>query len=124
MKRVLLVGLDPDTVDFSDPSLPPGLDAQKIRTGINVALADMTAHGWVAHSCLVTPDDTAPSTLERYLAANSYDCVVIGAGIRLPKNRLNLFEVLLNTVHRNAAAAAIAFNIRPEDSADAAARWI
>ena len=24
MKRVLLVGFDPATVDFSDPALPPG----------------------------------------------------------------------------------------------------
>ena len=27
MKRVLLVGLDPATVDFSDPALPPGMTA-------------------------------------------------------------------------------------------------
>ena len=30
MKRVLFVGQEPDTVDFSDPALSPGLDAEKI----------------------------------------------------------------------------------------------
>ena len=37
-----------------------------------------------------------------------------------------MFEAvwLFNAVHRAAPDAAIAFNTRPEDSADAAARWL
>ena len=31
MTRILLVGYDPDTVDFSDPALPPGMTAEKVR---------------------------------------------------------------------------------------------
>lgn len=62
--------------------------------------------------------------VERQLAAASYDCVVIGAGVRLPPQRLALFEVVINAVHKAAPAAAIAFNTRPEDSADAAGRWL
>jgi hypothetical protein len=34
MARILLVGLDPETVDFSDPALPPGMTVEKIRAGI------------------------------------------------------------------------------------------
>ena len=34
MTRVLLLGLDPDTVDFSDPALPPGMTVEKVRAGI------------------------------------------------------------------------------------------
>jgi hypothetical protein len=49
---------------------------------------------------------------------------VIGAGVRLPPNRLALFEAVVNAVHRAAPSAAIAFNTRPDDSADAAARWL
>ena len=30
MTRVLLVGQEPETVDYSDPALPPGMDAKKI----------------------------------------------------------------------------------------------
>ena len=38
MTRILLVGYDPETVDFADPALPPGMTAEKIRAGIEVAL--------------------------------------------------------------------------------------
>ena len=31
MTRVLFVGQKPETVDFSDPSLPPGFNAEKSR---------------------------------------------------------------------------------------------
>ena len=44
MKRVVLIGLDPATVDFSDPALPPGMTAEKIHAGVKLALADF-AHG-------------------------------------------------------------------------------
>jgi len=124
MKRVLLVGLDPATVDFSDPALPPGMSAEKIHTGVKVALADMAKRGWEADNCFINPDETAAPVVERRLAEGCYDCVVIGAGVRLPSSRLVLFEALVNAIHRAAPGAAIAFNTRPEDTGAAAARWI
>jgi hypothetical protein len=124
MKRVLLVGLDPATVDFSDPALPPGMTAEKIHAGINLALTNMTERGYLAENCFINPDETAVPTVERRLADDRYDCVVIGAGVRLPPNRLILFEALVNTIRRAAPQTAIAFNSRPEDTGAAAARWI
>ena len=44
------------------------------------------------------------------------------AKLRHPK--LLLFEMLINAVHKAAPWASIAFNTRPEDTADAAARWV
>ena len=119
MRRVLLVGLDPATVDFSDPALPPGMSAEKIHAGVRVALADMAERG-----CFINPDETAAPAVERGLAEGRYDCVMIGAGVRLPPSRLVLFEALVNAIHRAAPGAAIAFNTRPEDTGAAAARWI
>ena len=58
------------------------------------------------------------------LATTTYDCVVIGAGIRLPPKSLSLLETAINAVHKAAPYASIAFNTRPEDSAEAAARWL
>ena len=124
MKRVLFVGLDPTTVDFSDPALPPGMTAEKIHAGVKLALADFAARGWDPQNCFIRADETAIPTIERSLAGNVYDCVVIGAGVRLPRNRLELFEAVVNVIHRMAPQAAIAFNTRPEDSGEAAARWI
>jgi hypothetical protein len=124
MKRVLLIGFDPASVDFSDPALPPGMTAEKIRAGVDMALADMAARGWVGECCYIKPDETAAPAVKAQLTASHYDGVVIGAGVRLPPRGLVLFEAVLNAIHRAAPHAAIAFNTRPEDSAVAAARWI
>jgi len=124
MKHVVLVGLDPATVDFADPALPPGMTAEKIHAGVKLALADFAARGWHGQNCFINPDETAGATVERCLAGHVYDCVVIGAGLRLPPSRLVLFEAVVNAIHRAAPQAAIAFNTRPEDSGAAAARWI
>jgi len=124
MTRILLVGYDPDAVDFSDPALPPGMTAEKVRDGIAVAVKGFADRRWEADLCFIRPDETAGPTVERQLASTTYDCVVIGAGVRLPPRRLAVFEAVINAVHKAAPSAVIAFNTRPEDSADAAARWL
>jgi hypothetical protein len=124
MRRVLLVGYDPDTVDFSDPALPPGMTAAKIHAGVQVALKQMADRGWEADVCFIRPDQTAGPTVERQLAAKPYECVVVGAGVRLPPKRLAIFEAVINAIHKAAPTAVIAFNTRPDDSADAAGRWL
>jgi hypothetical protein len=53
-----------------------------------------------------------------------YDCVVIGGGLRLPPKGLLFFEMVVNAIHQGAPKAAIAFNTRPQDTAEAAARCI
>jgi hypothetical protein len=124
MKRILFVGYDPETVDFSDPALPPGMTAEKIHAGIAVAMTQFAERGWEADLGFIRPDESAGPTVERQLASKSYDCVVIGAGVRLPPRGLVLFEAVINAVHKSAPGAAIAFNTVPQDSADAAARWL
>jgi len=124
MTRVLLVGLDPETVDFSDPALPPGMTAERIRAGIAVAQKQFAERGWDGDIGMIRPDETAGPAVERLVAAKSYDCVVIGAGVRLPPRNLALLEVVINAIRKAAPGAAIAFNTRPDDSADAAARWL
>ena len=124
MKRVVLIGFDPATVDYSDPALPPGMNAEKIHAGVKLALTDIAGRGWHPEICFIKPDETAVPTIERCLADNTYDCVVIGAGVRLPPSRLAVFEAVVNAVHCAAPRAAIALNTRPEDSGAAAARWI
>jgi hypothetical protein len=124
MIRLLFVGQKPETVDFSDPALPPGFDAEKINAGIAVALAKIEERGWQCDPCMIAPDETAEPMLEKQLLSAGYDCVVIGAGLRLPPKSLALFERVVNVVHKVAPSAAIAFNTRPEDTAEAAARQI
>jgi len=124
MTRVLFVGQKPETVDFSDPAIPPGFNAEKINAGIAVAAEKVAERGWRGDLCMIAPDDTGVALLEQQLASAAYDCVVIGGGLRLPPKSLALFEQVVNAVHKAAPHAAIAFNTRPEDTAEAAARWV
>jgi hypothetical protein len=120
--RVLMVGYEPEVVDFSDPALPPGLSAEKIRQGIKVALEDMSSRGWTAEQCFIRPDDQAGPILKQMLTSGSYDCLVIGAGVRSWPRHLPVFEILINTAREAAPKVPIAFNTRPEDSGDAVER--
>jgi len=124
MTRVLLLGLDPETVDFSDPALPPGMSVEKVHAGIAVAQRQFAERGWEGDVGFIRPDETAGPAVERLLTSKSYDCVVIGAGVRLPPRGLALFEVVINAIRKASPGTAIAFNTRPDDSADAAARWV
>jgi hypothetical protein len=123
MTRILYVGQKPETVDFTDPSLPPGFDAEKINAGIAVGVKKIEEHGWKGDTCMITPDAAGSAMLEQALASG-YDCVVIGGGMRLPPKGLVLFETVVNIIHRSAPNAKIAFNTRPEDTADAVARQV
>ena len=124
MMRVLFVGQIPETVDYSDPALPPGLNAEKIYAGIDVAAAKIAEKGRLGDICNIAPDDDGIATLEKQLASAAYDCVVIGGGLRLPPKGLLMFEKVVNSIHKTAPGAAIAFNTRQEDTAEAADRWV
>lgn len=124
MPRVLLIGYAPDAVDFSDPALPPGIDAGKIAAGIEVGLQQIQDKGWQADFCAIQPDETIKEMIGQQLASAHYDCVVIGGGIRMSSRHLEQFEVVINAVCASAPGVPIAFNTRPEDSVDAAARWL
>jgi len=58
MTRILLLGYDPETVDFSDPALPPGRTTEKVHAGIAVAMKGFAERGWEADVCLIRPDET------------------------------------------------------------------
>ncbi|MGA9028312.1 MAG: hypothetical protein WB440_19815, partial [Steroidobacteraceae bacterium] len=74
----------PETVDYSDPALPPGLNAEKIYAGIDVAAAKIAEKGWLGDICNIAPDDDGIARLEKQLASTAHDCVVVGGGLRLP----------------------------------------
>jgi hypothetical protein len=87
MTRILSVGQKPETVDFSDPSLPPGFDAEKINAGIALGVSKIEERGWQGDTCMITPDAAGSALLESALKGAAYDCVVIGGGLRLPPQK-------------------------------------
>lgn len=119
---VLIVGIEPEAVDFTDPDLPPGMNAGKIAAGLADAQKQFADQGDRADLCLVQLDGSAEAAIVAQLGRAAYDCIVVGGGIRKPDRHLALFELVINLIHRHAPAAAIAFNTSPQDSAKAAAR--
>lgn len=124
-KRVLVIGEEPELMDYSNPAVPPGMSAEKVRAGLDASAERLNALGHHAELCLTAeePAAAAAAVVER-LRATRFDCVVIGAGIRVVPKNFTLFETLLNVVHEHAPQARIAFNSRPDDSDAAALRWV
>mgnify|MGYP001232502255 CR=1 FL=1 len=46
MARVLFVGQQPETVDFTNPVLPPCMNAERIHAGITPAVKHVAERGW------------------------------------------------------------------------------
>jgi hypothetical protein len=121
MKNVLAIGVDPALVDFSTvPQLTPEL----LRSHINSQIERLRGAGFEVTTCLIDLGETAEVVAARALHSARFDCVVIGAGLRVPAERLLLFERIINLVHRLAPNATICFNSNPSDTAEAVERWI
>jgi hypothetical protein len=124
MARVLLVGLDPDIVDYSKSPVP-GLTAAKVRAAVEADSAKLESLGCSVTSLYVDDGKTAEGALTTALSAGAYDCIMIGAGLRIVPPYFLLFEKLVNVVHRYAPALTkVCFNTNPSDTADAVLRWV
>ena len=122
--RVLLVGLEPDIVDYSKSPVP-GLTAAKVRTAVEADAAKLESLGYSVKSLYVDDGKTAEVALANALAAGGYDCIMIGAGLRIVPPYFLLFEKLINVIHRHAPASRkLCFNTNPADTADAVQRWV
>ena len=64
-RSVLIVGIAPEAVDLTDPSLPPGLTADEIRKGLENAQAQIAAAGDHADLCLIQPDSCDGAGLDQ-----------------------------------------------------------
>ena len=112
MPNVLVIGFDPDTI----PGFEPGAVAAQLDEGSR-RFAEL---GMVEERCLIgfgELDGVEVVIVER-LQKKQYDVVVVGGGIRKPPELLDLFQTVVNLVHRHQPQAAIAFNSGPTDSAD------
>ncbi len=125
-KSVLIIGLDPTLIDFSSPefSVVPGLDAAKVLAGLNADGEHLRSLGYDVGMCLTDFGETAEVMVLEELQQKPYDCVMIGAGVRVMPTHFLLFEKLINLVHANAPQAKFCFNTKPTDTAEAVQRWV
>ena len=127
-KSVLLVGLDPTLVDFSDPAsaASPDLTAARVMAGVTADQERLKAIGYEASICLIDFGETAESVVLAQLKQKQFDCIMIGASVREIPTHFILFEKLINLVHEHAPHARFCFNTKtkPSDVAEAVRRWI
>jgi len=122
--RVLLVGLDPDIVDYAKSPVP-GLTAEKVRAAVEADSAALEVLGYSVTPLYVDDGKTAEAVLADALTAGGYDCIMIGAGLRVVPPYFLLFEKLINVIHRHAPASTkLCFNSNPADTAEAVRRWV
>jgi len=121
---VLVVGLDPALIDFSQPGYPPGMSVAKVLAGMKSSEDELTRLGYGVQTCLTDFGDTAVAVVQTQLKRKRFDCVLIGAGVRTNPSHLMLFEQLINVVHEHAPQAKLCFNQLPSDIAEAVKRWV
>ena len=122
--RVLAMGLDPGVVDFSR-SLIPGLTKESLTAAIDAERVKLEALGYRVRMLLIDTGKTAEAVVRQALEQESYDCIMIGAGVRVAPDQFLLFEKLINVIHRHAGASTkICFNTRPDDTVEAVRRWV
>jgi len=59
-KRVLIIGQAPEMVDYTDPAIPRGMNAEKVRAGLDTALRSLRERGYEADVLLTTTEAAAP----------------------------------------------------------------
>jgi len=121
-KTVLAIGIEPALADYT---MLPGLTPELIRSYIDAQLSQLRALGYDVESCLIDLGETAGQVVTTALQSRQFDCIVIGAGLRLPPPRLPLFEMVINLIHAHASPSAkICFNTTLADTVEAVQRWV
>ena len=122
---VMILGLEPGLIDFSRPAYAghPGLDAGKVRAALEADAVHLCGLGYDAEFCLIDFGATAEAVVRARLRQKDFDCIMIGAGVRLIAENTELFEKLINVVHVHAPRATFCFNTAPSDTAAAVERW-
>jgi hypothetical protein len=123
MKQILIVGMNPNTIDFSKPGFLPGLTAEKVLSGLKAERENLKASGCDSEMFLIDSGSLELTPLANQLKSRHFDGVMVGAGVRLPPSNFILFEKIVNTVHESAPGTKIIFNTNPMDTAASISRW-
>lgn len=121
MKKFLLIGLNPESIDFSAPGVPAGMTAEKLLATITDVQKHFADQGEHLDNCKVKPDGSAEATVTAQLAHATYNCILIGGGIQQPQN-MEMFERIINSILRHAPGIPIGLVNLPKDAPETVAR--
>ncbi len=120
-KKIVSIGWNPEVVDFSKW---PGLTAEKLLATLEGDRDKLRSLGYEADILFIQDAESAYDTVINALNETTYDCILIGAGVRTIDEHFLVFEKLVNAVHQGAPSAKICFNTNPSDTAESVQRWI
>lgn len=121
-KSVLIIGEDLASIDFDSRDMPSGVTARSVHKGLDGSRERLIADGVHATILLTNGVDTIGAQVAEALTKRRY--VVIGAGLRVLPTMIEQFEILINTLYRDASQTRIAFDNEPSDSDTAARRQL
>jgi hypothetical protein len=123
-KKVLLIGIDSKLID-PNLSTATGWDANRVRAAAQDANKRLVELGYELQSCLLDPRGTDESVVSDTLSREKFDCIMVGAGVRVLSQNTILFEKIINTIHQKAPPSSkICFNTNPADTVKAILRWV
>ncbi|MEM1012217.1 MAG: hypothetical protein AAGI46_08345 [Planctomycetota bacterium] len=117
--RILLVGIEPDSVDYDKW---PDLTREKLIASGREVVEALTGAGYEPVSNLIDGSPESVDGVRQKLVELRPEVVVIGAGVRADPDRLALFEQLVNVVIAMSPTSRLAFNTRPWDTVEAVER--
>lgn len=123
-KKVLLIGIDSKLID-PNLSTATGWDANRVRAAAQDANKRLVELGYELQSCLLDPRGTDESVVSDTLSREKFDCIMVGASVRVLSQNTSLFEKIMNTIHQKAPPSSkICFNTNPADTVEAILRWV
>ena len=123
-KKVLLIGIDPKLID-PNLSTATGWDANPVQAAVQDANKRLVELGYELQSSLLDPGGTDESVVSDTLSREKFDCIMVGAGVRVLSQNTILFEKIMNTIHQKAPPSSkICFNTNPADTVEAILRWV
>ena len=96
-QSVLIIGEDPDFIDFSAQGVPPKMDARKVMEGLNGSRDRLKGLGYKARILLTRDAATIDAQVSEALRERRFDVIVIGAGLRTLPLMVERFERLINS---------------------------
>ena len=122
-KKVLGLGIDPKLIDVN-LATTSGWDASRVQAAAQDAIRRLMDLGYEVQTCFVDFGETAERVVSDILSREKFDCIMVGAGVRILPQHTVLFEKIINTIHQKAPPSTkICFNTNPSDTVEAVLRW-
>jgi hypothetical protein len=124
-KKVLGLGIDPKLIDSSLANTAGGWDARRVQAAAQDAIGRLMDLGYEVQTCFVDFGETAESVVSDIFSREKFDCIMVGAGVRILPQHTFLFEKIMNVIHQKTSPSSkICFNTNPSDTVEAVLRWV